>query len=63
MTTHRQQLEDARDALETARRHLHATIISAHADGASLRSIADACGVSHETVRTVIRLADQEPAR
>ena len=63
MTTYRQQLEDAREALEQARVKLHATIITAHSEGESLRSIADAIGVSHETVRTIIRLAETEATR
>lgn len=38
-----------------AREGLEAAIRAAHADGESLRKIADIAGVSHEQVRRVVR--------
>lgn len=61
-TVNLRELEQTRADLEAARAAQHAAIIRAHSEGASLRSIADACGVSHETVRTVIRLAAEADA-
>lgn len=47
----------ARDAL-AQRDHL---IRCAHRDGASLRAIAEAAGVSHQTVANIVRAAECEP--
>lgn len=43
---------------EVADRALKSAIIAAHRAGFTLREIAEAAGVSHETVRTIIRKAE-----
>ena len=44
----------AADKAAAARTHLHATVRDAHKAGASLREIAEAAGLSHETVRKLV---------
>jgi DNA-binding CsgD family transcriptional regulator len=46
---------EARLACDAAERELVAQIRYARAQGLSLRAIADAAGVSHETVRQILR--------
>jgi|13_taG_2_1085334.scaffolds.fasta_scaffold36897_3 AcrR family transcriptional regulator len=48
-------LVEARLACEAAERELVQAIMDARGAGMSLRAIADAAGVSHETVRQILR--------
>jgi AcrR family transcriptional regulator len=48
-------LVEARLAYEAADRELVQAIMDARGAGMSLRAIADAAGVSHETVRQILR--------
>ena len=49
------ELVEARRAVEYADRELVQAIMDARGAGMSLRAIADAAGVSHETVRQILR--------
>jgi AcrR family transcriptional regulator len=46
---------EARLACEAAEQELSQAIMDARGAGMSLRAIADAAGVSHETVRQILR--------
>lgn len=50
-------LERAASRLSAARKNLEHLIREAHDRGYSLREIAQAAGVSHETVRSVLKAA------
>ena len=60
---------DAEFALSEKRRVRDALIVEAHAGGASLRSIGDACMISHQTVKNILDASrardhhDTRPAR
>lgn len=45
------------ERLEHHRNRQRELIVQAHNDGASLRAIADACGLSHVTVGNIVRRA------
>jgi len=48
------KVREARGIMVTARAQLHATVRDAHTAGASLREIAEAAGLSHETIRKLV---------
>ena len=50
-----ESLRDKRKALARAQFHFDGAMRGAHKSGLPLREIADAAGVSHETVRRLIR--------
>ena len=50
----------ARYALDGETSHRDALIRSAHAEGLSLRKMADLVGVSHETIRTIVAAGGAE---
>ena len=53
------ELRDAAERLARARGEFVSAVRHAHADGMSLREIAAAAGISHETVRRLVGNADQ----
>ena len=61
-TTDLERVEQAAFAVADAREEFETAIRAAHANGAALRTIAEAAGVSHEQVRRMIR-TDQPSGR
>ena len=49
------KLRAARRSLSTSDANLNAAIRAAHSGGNSLRDIADVVGLSHETVRAIVK--------
>ena len=49
------QVQEAAREAASARRQLEAAIRAARAAGISLRAIAEASGINHETVRTIAK--------